>query len=319
MSLHKVHTRVRQHFFDALGNPNNPGSCIPVLLGCLACLLHPELDNQLRLPLPGEEPLFDLCMTWLTTPHSSSQLAQLREHTARRCTKVPRPGPADVLQNIMHSKMTERFTLHQANAPYHLDLFLEVIISVLSYPVNDALFGTTLYKVDRWRRQKPIHSNNPLKPWPERLSQLLPHGAEDSVRALLAWLETPEMPTILPSMIELLRYLMEASRQLVIQYVITAPMFTQTLARFLMGRYMLWRGDEAYDPPVTSVKDDAGPVGSIVLASNFFRHIYDSTDLVQRKYFADGYGTGRAGEFARLLNFILAWIRGLESMPESLS
>lgn len=263
--------------------------------------------------------MFDLCMTWLTTPRSSRQLAQLREHTACRCMEALRPEQADVFKNVMHRKMTERFTLRQANDPYHLDMFIDVIVSILSYAVNDALDGPSLYKVDRRRRKKPTHPQYHTKHWPERINQLLPHGAEDSVRALLAWLETREMPMILPSIIQLLKYLVEAGQQLIIQYIVTAPLFAQTLARFLMGRYMLWRGDEAYDPPVASVKDDAGPIGSVVLAGNFYGEIYQTTDLEQRIYFSDGCGTGRASEFARLLNCMLAWIRGLESTCESLT
>jgi hypothetical protein len=89
------------------------------------------------------------------------------------------------------------------------------------------IFAATNYNQSLRRRSYPPHLV-PIKPtnvWPKTLRQVLPHGAEDTMRALLGWFNVDIGVTNVELIVRVVNGVYSYTSQVTLPYMITSPAF----------------------------------------------------------------------------------------------
>lgn len=312
------------HLIKALKKPHNPGTCAPVLLGCLAIMMDPPEDRASPESELDGNPM-DVCMAFLTAPRSSTQLAQLQEYMLCRCENTLSRRSIGGFVRVLHRRARQSFEFsdHDSDGTSSFAVLLKLIITILNDTLLDALEkgGPALYKVDRRlrRSRRPVNDKDFTvnNYWPESPYQLVPHGAEDTIRGLFQWMSTPLSGALAMPIMLFVKHIVKGGHQLVVPYVVTGPSFSNALVTYIMGRQLAWDEYEKHDPPNSDVHAES--LDLLALACGLFHQIYESADRKQFMIFVEGDGTGLAIELSYMFNNMLRWASNLREAMEPLS
>lgn len=311
-----------EHYCAALDDPYRfTGTCETMLLGCYTTWLH-GVEHLTGYPWSYDigHRILGLYMAFLSAPRTQNQFMDLRHRLTCHCEDIHPLQPSQVFEYMMHRRGNERGGPTVMNGETHFDTLLHLFVEMLDTSILQSeplQGGISLYKVSR-RLRKHHRSKKLAKLWPEHPLHLVPHGAEDSIRGLLAWIDSPKAQLLLP-MMSLVSHILEACNKLFVIYVVTADKFWSHVISYIMQRSTTWYsvvGDGHYSTE-TCIKT----LNELYTFSELFAAVLLCADPTLFHYFVEGDNSGLRDcrIMLTMFNTILAWFRHYEKACASLS
>lgn len=328
MSLGSTHVSLAYHHLcRVLRSPYNADSCEFMLIGCL-CALEDDKAIILRNYPEAARQVYDLAMAFFASPRSPRQLAQLRESLTCHCEDVHPLIPSQGFKYTTHRTMRERLRAYPFKVatwtPF--DAFVDSLLGTLRTALAHATHRGHLssYKAKRRKEEGHVHACSiqwvaKLDCWPERLSQLLPSGAEDSIRGLNSWLDSPTSDLEVPIM-DLVNDIL-VTRQLVVRFVVTAHNFWARVMLFILARMKDqrgWLGAHLKKGPPAHIH--LKTFEAIRVSAKLIQGVLVAADPMQCRCFVEGSPSspGNARRFAEYSNAALLWVSRFEDAYQPL-
>lgn len=248
--------------------------------------------------------VLDSYVIFSTTPRSSAQFTQLRGHLICECELTKKK----TFEWDMHARADKQ--LSSTPGAGHLEVLMNTILRSLTLAMGMSLGGPELYKVDRRRRFYARSGRSARPPWPERYAQLIPYGAEDSVRSLLRWMDLPHKDVLADRLLMYLVHLLRTGRQLVTPFLHTSPTFWKGVIHFIHDSRSRWQKETQNSRSGSSAsvaRAHQEATSLINTFGNFFGGSYAFVDAEQRKLFLK-----TQPDFPHVISSMLLWIRSVQ-------
>jgi hypothetical protein len=231
---------VLQTVLRVFSDPINPKLCEIALLGGLATLEELLQEDQTGVQLDA---LRDATVSWVMAPRTQAEMTALYQRLSCQCSDEDRRTPT--IEQFMHRAGQNRFGQSKHTLPIQsllvalLRPFHDLKHAMVTKPVSYVFFRPE-------ERQRTAQMSGLQVPWPRHVRQLLPYGAEDSIRGLFAWFRLETDMVVRLRLYDSLQALLQTCSTAIIPALVRSRIFARVLLEGLQSDNTTWHRNHGH-------------------------------------------------------------------------